>query len=56
MNNDVNELVKINTLLKHNKNMLYVLILKCMKRYIIKEDININFNLLALILNLNDLN
>lgn len=50
MDNDISGLVKINITLKHDKDILVILVLEYIRYYITREDKDRIFSLLALVL------
>ena len=55
MDSDISKLVKINIILKYNKDMLVITALEYIRHYIIREDKDRMFSLLVLILSSNNL-
>ena len=56
IDNNISRLVKINIILKHNEDILAIIVLKYIRYYIIREDKDRIFSLLVLILGSNNLN
>ena len=49
MNDDINESIKTNIMLKHNENMLIVSTFECVKHCVVKKNNDELFNLLTFV-------